>query len=128
MSRPTSPFRSDFDSLGKKANKLRLVCLSIPSSLRRGTLVYYTQIIFLGFSGVYIIKEAVESVTMSGSDDDHGHGGHSHSAKYPEYPTVLIACSTVSALVSSCYLGNHVKLLEGEFCHPSPSLRAPLTH
>lgn len=79
-------------------------------SVRRETIAYFVQIIFLFFTSVFISKEAVEHVLTSGEDHGHGHGHGLISQSENRYPTLLLAVATISSAISAVSLDNHAKL------------------
>ncbi|KAF9518729.1 hypothetical protein BS47DRAFT_1337850 [Hydnum rufescens UP504] len=108
LSRKAIPWIWPQDTSGGESNLKR------PFGSRRvETTASFSQSIYLIFSAVYVLKEAVEHFLLASGDGEapHHHRGNEHTAGIA-FPATLLWLSIVSLLFSNLYYRNHSRLVD----------------
>ncbi|KAF8324042.1 hypothetical protein DL93DRAFT_2070266 [Clavulina sp. PMI_390] len=81
-------------------------------SRRFETTVSFSQSIYLLFSGVYVLKEAVEHFLLSNAEEGHHHHRGDEGLNGISFPLVLLWLSLASVIFSNLYYQNHSRLVD----------------
>ncbi|KZT54481.1 hypothetical protein CALCODRAFT_13243 [Calocera cornea HHB12733] len=83
-------------------------------NLRVETVALFAQSIYLIFAAVYVCKETVEHVILSGGGDHHHHTGALDDDEFEAlaFPNILILISSSLVILSNFMYNNHSKLVD----------------
>ncbi|KAF5339690.1 hypothetical protein D9758_014899 [Tetrapyrgos nigripes] len=77
------------------------------------TLFMFAQVVYLMFASVYVCKETVEHILLSGGGEGHHHHHGDEEREYGvEFPILLTMLCFLSLIVSTGFYDNHSKLVD----------------
>ncbi|KAK7446720.1 hypothetical protein VKT23_014415 [Stygiomarasmius scandens] len=77
------------------------------------TVFMFAQVVYLMFASVYVCKETVEHILLSGGGDGHHHHHGDEEREFGvEFPVFLTILSCLSLIVSAAFFDNHSKLVD----------------
>ncbi|THU81858.1 hypothetical protein K435DRAFT_831774 [Dendrothele bispora CBS 962.96] len=77
------------------------------------TVFMFAQVVYLMFASVYVCKETVEHVLLSGGGEGHHHHHGDEERDFGvEFPLLLTLLSCLSLIVSAAFFDNHSKLVD----------------